>query len=439
MTLTATRRRRLAIGVTGALVGGLCAVAMPTAAQSTPSRAAELAAGPLTWNISEQFVDHLSTRTLTDGATFHEEGATFGFPATGITTEADGDVVRSFRGSVKGAFAMNGTEYYSVTLAQPTITVEPDGDGEVTAVVSAANIGRGPGAPGDSTDPTRVTVVEFSGARSTDRTFNALPSWETQSFHPEFLGAITPGVRPHFRATGSDSDAKKAAGRLYAAQPTIDAAVTESSYADGVSVRVRAAGFSPEVNPGDAGVYVGLAPADTEVDFGSREGTSDFAVVDWVAAARFTGDTFATVLTAPTGKLVEGKDYAVFTWQAHTHSNWVQDTRTPVTIDWSTLKPAPVKRASRVVTRLAKKPTRKRIGRLVVAVRGRAGVAAGRVVVQVRRGKKPVRTVRVRLNKRGKAVVRLPRGKRGVWRAVMSYRGSKVYKPSRKVVKYRIR
>jgi hypothetical protein len=453
---------RLAGGVAATVLAATAAVALPSAAH-----AATPVVPDLQWNVSQQFVDHLSSRTLTGGVTFDETAGSFTFEGEGATSDATGVRTFHYDGTVRGAFGFGGNEFYSVTIADPAVSVEPDGDGRISATVSAANAAA-QGNPAASTQPTLVTVAEFSGA-TPGSALTVTPAWDGvlpadspeaaglgigagkpvagRSFHPEFLGALTPGVRAHFYASGAASDAKKAPGAFTASGPVVTAAVTASSHADGVTVQVQGTGFNPATRPGDNGVYVGLAPTDAVIDYDNRGSMSVFATVDWVDAGRFTEDAFSTVLVAPTDKLDPAKTYAVYTWQAHTHSNPTQDTKTPVAIDFSTLTPpAPnpdptpdTKVKAKVQTKLAKRPTRARKGRLVVTVRGSEGRATGRVVVKVKRGKKTVKTLRVRLKKAGKASVRLPKGKRGAWRAVVQYRGDDTYKKARKVVKYRIR
>lgn len=460
------------------LAGGLAAALLAAGVGTLPALPASAApaTGSLSWGISQNYVEHLffskmgpmpetPTGTLSGGVT-HDAGdpATgaddlFNFPATGSSTAADGTVTSTFEGTVRGAFVAFGTERYSVTLSDPTLVVSPTGEGELKATVS----GEVPGDDPVVTAPTEVTVAEFTGATTAAGVTTVTPNWagvlapgsqqatdlgiedptrpvDGKSFHPDFLGAIPAGVRAHFYFTSSGDH--KRPGDLSSSAvmvPTVTPTVTAVSYTDGVTIQVGGEGFTAVTNPGDAGVYVGLAPADTIVDFGDRDATSVFAAIDWVMPSRFDGDGFTTVLSAATDKLVSGEDYAIFTWQAHTHSNTTQDTVTPVAIDWTELQaPAPEKIKPKVTRKLVK-PKRTKKGKLTVRVAGERGAATGRVVVKVKRGKKTIKTVLAKLNKRGKKVVRLPKGKRGAYRAIVQYRGDANYKKARKVFKYRIR
>lgn len=454
---TRSRSRLTAAGLATALAASVVVTAAPAA------QAAEAAPASLSWSISQQFVDHLSTRVLSDGAAFDSATSTFSFPGEATSVAANGDVTHSYDGSVRGAFAMGPTEYYAVTIADPEVTVESDGDGAVTALVSAKNAAAG-GNPAAETDPKRVTVAEFGDAAITATGVSATPDWagvlpadsapatalgvkagqpvDGKSFHPDFLAQLTAGVRAHFYASGSTSDPKKSPGVVTGqAVPSVTATVTEASYDDGVTLAIRGAGFNPVTNPGDDGVYVGLAPADAVIDYSDREnGMTAFAIVDWVRASDFSGGAFSRSLTARTEKLKPGTAYVLHTWQAHTHSNTSQDTITPVQIDWSKLQ-APVVRVKPTMSvKLGKAATTRAAGKATIAVSGRQGAATGKVRVQVLRQKKVVKRLGVvTLNRAGKVTVTLPRGARG-WRILkVSYLGDTGYTAITKSVRFRIK
>lgn len=120
--------------------------------------------------------------------------------------------------------------------------------------------------------------------------------------------------------------------------PQVTAEVTGASAAGGVAVQVDGADFTEKTYPTDAGVYIGIAPAGGLPDVSAWD-TSSFAAVDYVPS--LPDGTFSRTLTAPVDDLDFTKSYAVYTWQAHTHSNTSQDTETPVAIDFDSLKTAP--------------------------------------------------------------------------------------------------
>lgn len=371
MSMTLTRpkarlRRSFAGVVTTALAASSLAL-LPGTAQAAD---APVAAPTFTWKISQQFVDHLSTRTLSDGATFDAaSGFTF-VDGTGYFDSGNGAASISYEGSVKAGFVFSGNEFYSVTVADPVVTVDADGEGTISAVVSSANAAQGSTAAA-TTSPTRVVVTTFDADDSdwaTTTGVHALtdaPDWagvlapnspeatalgigadkpvDGKSFAPTFLGAIVPGVRAHFYASGATSDTKKNPAQFIATVngPTVAVASTTASPAAGLNLSVTGKGFTRTTNAGDAGVYVGLAPSGGLPDT-TKFDTSAFAGANWVmpGAINETTGAFTATVNAPTSKLDPTKSYSLYTWRAHAHSTSSQDSETPVVIDFAALQPA---------------------------------------------------------------------------------------------------
>ena len=96
LSLQSAPRRGLAAGLAGVLVAGAASVLAAAPAQAAP------VVGELRWNVSEQFVNHLSVRTLADGATFDSTTQKFAFPAVSQTTAPDGTRTVVYDGSVTG-------------------------------------------------------------------------------------------------------------------------------------------------------------------------------------------------------------------------------------------------------------------------------------------------------------------------------------------------
>lgn len=470
--LTRGRSRFAALGTAGALAATALVFAAPSAQAAEPTAVSRA----LSWSISTQFIEHLSTRTLGGGATFDETAQTFTFP--GASTAVVGDVTTySYGGSVRGAFAFSGTEYYSVTIAEPQVSVDAEGDGEITAVVSATNAASG-GNPAGSTTPARVTVAEFADGAVDSAGVAATPDWTGvlpsgsdaaialgivttptkpenpvggASFNPDFLAQLTSGVRAHFYASGATADPKKPVASFVAsAVPTVTTSTLSASYADGVDVRIVGSGFNPSTQPGDAGVYVGIAPADAVIDFNDREaGTAAMVAVDWVMPNQFTNGAFTKFLNLPTAKLVKGKEYAIYTWQAHTYSNPSQDTITPVAIDWNALTPpvvtppvtppAPAKVAPKLTLKVTKAPTTRKAGRAVLTVKGSKGAATGKVKVQVLKGKKVVKNLGAKSLKKGKLTVALPKRPKGTYKVKVTYVGNTSYKAASTAKAFKVR
>lgn len=406
---------------------------------AAPATAAEPEA--FTWAISQQYVDHLSTRVLSDGAT--ESAGVFSFPA--LTQDIDpstGAGTASYDGSVSGSFAFGGTTYYTVTLADPIVSVDADGEGEISAVVSASNAAA-QGSEADSTDPTRVVVTTFDADGGwTDGTLSATPHWEGvlpegaesvalgigagkpvdgKSFAPSFLGQLTSGVRAHFYASGSGSDVKKAPAAFTAIAPAPEpepektVSTTASYGARGVTLKVEAAGgFSAD--EGDV-IYVGLAAGRTLPDVSTWD-ESQFAAANLVAKDAIVDGAFTSTLTAPAKVLDPRKKYSLFTWLGHRHTSTSQDTVTPVTVNWAKITPA-------VKTKVAAKPTVKKAGKLAVTLTGKNGKAAGKVTLALKKGKS-AKSVKATV-KQGKATVKLPKLAKGTWKVTTTYAGSSAY------------
>lgn len=453
------RATALGVSLATALVPTLAASAA-VVGLAAPAHA-DAAAPVLSWEISPRFNDHLSTHTLSDGASEDEDGVV-SFPLVAADLDpATGAGTLTYDGSVKGAFAMMGTEFYSVTLADPVVSVAEDGSGSVSAVVSAANIGSAQGAAA-ATDPARVLVTTFADAAWTPTsglsTLQATPDWagvlptgspaalalglsdtqpvDGQSFAPEFLAQLTPGVRAHFYASGSGSDATKqpSAFAAEAAGPQV-AVSTTSATPDALVLDVAGSGFTGVTNPGDDGVYVGLAPAGGLPDTDSQEDQDAFAAAAWVPALQMGDGTIDVTLTADPADLDAERDYSVYTWQAHAHSNTSQDTETEVEIDWAALGLADV--ASTTTVKVKKKPTTKRRGVLLAKVTGEAGEATGKAVVTAKKGGKTKKVSEAVT--RGKARVTLPRLSRGTWKVVVVFKPSDAYARSADRLTLRVR
>ena len=190
-----------------------------------------------------------------------------------------------------------------------------------------------------------------------------------------------------------------------------------------MSIKVDGAGFTgTDGNPGDNGVYVGLAPAGGLPATSSQADIDKFAAAQWLPAASVVDGKISTTLTATATVLKQGTAYSVYTWRAHSHSSTSQDTETPVTIDWSKLTvappapPAATKATTTASAKVAKKPTTAKGGTLSVTLKSSGGKPAGKVTVKLTsKGKKAVTKSAKASN--GKAVVKLPKLKAGSWKA----------------------
>ncbi len=487
MSISTTAQRSVAGSAALALLGSAFAVVAATA----PAQA--VAAPSFDWQISQQFKDHLSTRTLGDGASESGGGAVT-FPAgVGSYNPTNGAATVSYQGSVKGAFVNNGTEYYSVTLKDPTVVVEGDGKGSVSAVVSATNAAA-MGNPASSTTPQRVVVTTFAAVDGwAGEALTATPNWagvlpagspeatalnipadkpiDGKAFAPSFLAQLTPGLRSHFYASGSASDVKKAPAALTATANPISttATVTKASYTEGLSIAVTGSGFSAVTNPGDQGIYVGLAPSGGRPDVSSQTGMEAFVAADWLPGARISAGALTSTLIAEAAKLDPTRNYSVYTWRAHTHSTVSQDTETQVAIDWvaltmpttpttptttaptkpatptaapTTVPVAPTSAATKTNAQVTKKPTTERAGKLVAKVGG-AGAINGKakvIVKAIKAGKKgPKKIKRTVVVKNGKAVVKVPKLAVGRYQVTVRFLGGSDLAASTSVTRFRVK
>lgn len=440
-SLMRTTSRGIAAGLAGVLVASTAALV------AAPAQAAPVT-GDLKWNVSQQFVEHLffskmgpvlpqtPTGTLSGGVT-HSAGDPstgaddyFTFQATDAVTAADGTITTSFTGTVRGAFVARGAEQYAVSLTNPVVVRGADGAGAIKATVSGSV---GTGTP---TAAVEATVAEFSSSTTSGGVTSVTPDWEGvltagspqavalgidaslpsagKSFHPDFLGRLAPGTLAHFHnssATAAQDHKRPGSFSFSTAEvltPKITSTVLLQDREDGVSIAVNGTGFTAVTNPGDAGVYVALAPVGTVIDFADRGSLESMASVDYVTPNRFVGNDFTANLNAPTEKLEVGKDYAVFTWQAHTHSNATQDTTTPVTIDWSKFTVA-----SKAALKVNRKATLKKNGKATVTLTGADTKPTGEVTFTTKApgiAKTAKKTVKV---SNGRAVLTLPKGKKG--------------------------
>jgi len=235
MSITTALTMTVALGVSPAAASGTGGTG-GTAGAGGEVSPREGTAPVLRWEVSEQFDDHLSDHVLEDGATEDADGVITFPDGVGTYDPETGVSQVQYQGAVRGAFAFAGSEFYHVRLEDPAVSVGDDGRGEMTAVVSAANIAA-QGEEAEETDPLRVVLFAFdAGASSWSptgdlATLSTTPDWkgviepgsdeaaelgmeedhplQGKAWAPTFLHQITSGVRAHFYATGSGSDEKK--------------------------------------------------------------------------------------------------------------------------------------------------------------------------------------------------------------------------------------
>jgi hypothetical protein len=358
MTPVRTRRPVAAL-LTGVLAVASLTVALvaTTAAPAQALPTGGVAGGTATWGISTYInsanpgrpnprPESYALPSTFDAATRFSTWGT----ATG-TVAPNASATLQFDGTTVNYASTSGSW---LKIADPEVALDTDGNGTVTAMVS---YGTAPGSnpvPYDDSTPTRasvrINVFVLSGNTAAQRTStSAQTTWTglTGAWSPDFIdfldgdtGAGIAGWPYSVTFTGAvDRLPSPITFSVNTAVPDVDAAITGSTFVDGVTLDVDGTGFRAVTTPGDAGVYVGLAESGGLPDVSTPAGMAAFAASAYVLPGQVVDGAFSKTLNAATEDLDSTKTYSIYTWQAHTHSNTTQDTVTPVAIDFSTLEP----------------------------------------------------------------------------------------------------
>lgn len=392
----------------------------------TTQPASAATGGELHWSVSQYLNEHLTGQTFTDGATVTDGVVTF------VDGVVDGDSV-SYAGTARYAFAMGGTEYYSYSFSDVTVTHD-GGTGTIAADVAWTSP-TGPGAVEDTVVTTFSTDDDWS-----DGSLTATPDWlgvapadtygagkpvDGASWAVDFVTALPSSLQASFYASGSGNDPKKAPGAFTATAAQAGPAVTATTAyaANAVTLDVSGTGFTAVTESGDMGVYVVLAEAGRFPETDDFEDQDKVADAEWVMPTQMSDGSFEVTLDPENRYLDPSKSYAVYTWQAHSHSNPSQDTETPVSIDFSKLGT------------VAKLKAVKKGKNLVVTVGG--ATAAGKVALKLTKGKVTKKaSAKV---KKGVATVRLPALTKGKWKTVVTYTSTNAaYRSAKKTVTIKI-
>ncbi len=199
-------------------------------------------------------------------------------------------------------------------------------------------------------------------------------------------------------------------------------------------IDVDGTGFDGGTPPIDDGVYVALAPAGEFPETDDFEDQEKVADVEWVPAAAMPDGSFSVTLNPENQYLDPSQQYAVYTWQAHSHSNPSQDTETAVEIMWSNLA-GPTSLSAKV----AKAPTTKKAGKLTAKVTGGETAAAGKVMVTLTKKGQKAKNLTAKVAK-GAATVRLPKLAKGTWKVKVTFIPSTaVYKSATKTLSVKVK
>ena len=421
-------RRVAALAALSLASVGVVAVAAPPA-----SAAADRS---LTWSFSDYLANPkglpvgFSKHVASDGATSTGADVVFG-GGTGTGSLAAGDLHIAYEGTVTYSWHME------ISFSDPEVIVE-DGEGRIVADVAWALPETG------SADDVVLTTFDPATATVDGDTFSATPRWEgvgaegAASWAPELLEALPDSTDAFFHASGSSSDIRKAPASFTSAasaETVVGPAVSvRTTYADKrMLVDIDGTGFTAVTLPGDAGVYVAIAPAGQFPETDDFEDQEKVADTDWLRPAQIRDGAFSVRLDPENRYLNPTKRYSLYTWQAHLHSNPSQDTETPIDIDWSALA-GPTKLATTV-----KAPTTKKAGSLVVNVSGASAKANGQVAVTLTKKGQKTKTVKGKLV-RGKASLKLPKLAKGAWKANVAFTPwTADYKAVTKTVKVKVK
>lgn len=254
------------------------------------------------------------------------------------------------------------------------------------------------------------------------------------------------GLRSHFYASGSSSDADKPPAAFTAQLPrTVTSAVdaSQSSFAKGLAVTVTGTGFVAGTGGlNDAGVYVGIAESGGLPDVSSQESQSQFAQSAFVPSASITANAFTKALTVPTNKLDKTKSYSIYTWQAHTHNTTAQDTETPLVFNRALLSQptAPIVKKAPVLT---PKPAAKlKAGKKALITYNLGATATGKVKVVIKKGKRGLNATLTLKNGRGALAITKAQTKKlgkGTWTITSTYAGNATVKAGKTITKLKVK
>lgn len=437
---TLTSRRRVGRASVTAVALAAASLALLPAAPAQAAKATQVG-GTAAWGISTYLNSANFGRpnplpsAYAAPASFNDVSRVSSWGNAVGTLDTDGSASLRFKGASVNFTSTSGAW---LKLADLQATLDTAGNGTVSALVSYGF------SPGDFPvpysesapvrTPERVTLVNLAGNTAADRataagttTWTGLDGTWDPAFATYLQGptAATSDDFPYYTQINANPDRTPSPFTFTAAKatPAVTAAVTLTTAA-GVAVKVDGTGFSPVTNPGDNGLYVGVAPSGGLPDVSSMGNQSLFAAVAYLPPASVVDGAFSRTLTATPDKLDPARKYSVYTWQAHTRSNTTQDTETPVTISWDALK-----QTSAVAATWKKKPKNsKKKGRLAVAVTGTGATPTGDVTLTLaRKGTAKVKTVKATLVN-GAVLVTLPKLTKGAWSITVAYAGDPRFK-----------
>ena len=254
------------------------------------------------WTSSSLAPSHLATPPATKDT---DDG--FVFPIDTVVRDAStGQTAVSFAGALTlGNVAQGG---YRITLANPEVLVDADGNGELVAdltyCVSAAACQVLPWPAVHDVTVVTFTVADEDVNDADDHlTWTFTPNYTNDQFAEEFVNALPNSLRSHFRNSGSPSDPNK---------PPAPVTVRFDDTPESAGVDVAATKLSGTIKPTSSKMNFTLTAANT--------GTSDRTITAADIDANITveGNPVAAgdVVVAPATKVVKPGKTAAFkvTW-----------------------------------------------------------------------------------------------------------------------------
>ncbi|MEQ6902447.1 hypothetical protein [Nocardioides sp. YIM 152588] len=457
MSSTTERRSLPRRAVAATTAAGLTAAGLallPTA----PAQAAvtdDVVAGTASWGVSTYLNSASMGRPNPYAAgygapaAFDAETRISSWAATGGAVHADGSADLEFSGTSVNFATTSGSW---LKIGDLHAELDADGNGTVSGLVS---YGMAPGsypiAYDDSVThraPERVDLVDLAGNSAGDRvaegagvTWTGLDgTWAAELIDfvdgDDEADSAVPAF-PYVTQINEEADRTPSpfSFAVETATPSVEVATTCTSV-KGVEVLATGDGFRAVTNPGDAGVYVGVAPAGGLPEVDSREEESAFLATDWVMPSRIVGGAFTSALTVDPADVDPATDYAVYTWQAHAHSNATQDTETPLAIDTAALtSKSPVGLRATV-----KRPRVMKAGSVLAKVRSTCASATpkGKVRVSYQAKGAPKKVV-TKVVRGGEVTVRLPRSKKGKATLSVRYLGNAGFEAAKLTRTFKVR
>lgn len=348
-------RRMAAATVSGAVAAAALAVVTAAPAQAAPT--GTVTGGTASWGLSTYLNSSNFGRpnpkadAFVAPASFDADQRLSSWGEASGTVASDGSADLAFAGTSVN-FAGTGGGW--LKLSDLEADLDASGNGSVTALVAyGTSVTGNPPAmqfdPNQAPDrgPERVTLVDLAGNTADDvtneagaTTFAGLDGTWSSEFTTFLSGN---GTIP---AWSYATTVSSAAGRtplpftfsVETETPAVSAQITSSTYEGGVNVAATGTGFRAVTTTGDAGVYLGIGESGGLPDVSTPAGQAAFAGVAYVPPSGVVDGAISANLNAPTAKLDPAKSYSLYTWQAHRHSNTSQDTETPLSIDWETLR-----------------------------------------------------------------------------------------------------